>query len=105
MNTPTNSEALPLTNCSAFGLYRPDGSLCRVSLSTQRTKELEDNILSNAWREIQPEDDNRAGIPRPDAEIAAKAAGWRVIPVTILPNVKEHAPLSAGASVETGVRS
>jgi len=72
--------------CSAFGLYRPDGSLFRVSLSTELSEGQEDNIMSNAWREIQPEDDFRAGIPRPDAENAAKAAGWRVIPVTILPN-------------------
>jgi hypothetical protein len=82
----TANEPLPLTHCSAFGLYRPDGSLCRVSLSTQLSEGQEDNILSNAWREIQPDDDERPGIPRPDAEIAAKAAGWRVFPIIIQPN-------------------
>jgi len=86
MNTPTNYEALPLTNCSAFGLYRPDGSLFRVMLCEKLNEEQENDILSFAWKELQPEDDPRSGTPRPESENAAKAAGWRVLPITVLPN-------------------
>jgi len=93
MDTPKNSEALPLTTCSAFGLYRPDGSLFRVMLCEKLNEGQEDNILSFAWKELQPEDDFRSGTPRPEAENAAKAAGWRVIPITILPNADVDAPM------------
>ena len=48
----------------------------------------ENFLLADAWDEIRPEDYYAAGTPIPRATNEARAAGYRVVSVTISPNEK-----------------
>jgi len=96
MNTPTNSEALPLTNCSALpdmpptpGWYWVRSRIPNAPWAVCETHENENGV--SEWRddgESWPIEPNRADFVGP------------LIP----PNVKVHTPLPATADDETGVK-
>ena len=75
-------------DCSAWALYRPDGTIKTVILGISMDADRENFLLADAWDEIRPEDYYAAGTPIPRATNEARAAGYRVVSVTISPNEK-----------------
>lgn len=84
------TESVELQSALGWALYRPDGTMMHVYGQGVMTPEREEHILGRAWEEIRPNEDYSAGIPSPTAYRTARALGYQVVCVAILPLSRDY---------------
>lgn len=89
-NRPSSRAVAPLREKTAWGLYRPDGTLFSIRYTDIMTPSTEDFWLSQAWPEIAPPSYKSSAVPRPLAEQRARELHWSVAPVIVVPTEKLH---------------